>query len=220
MVRLRTSRLDTGRPPEAKDTGLSRVGKWIGAFSGPRDGVGRDEGERPAPRAVIFLSPGRSPGQGKSNLVQVKVFTAETRRRGENARWERKPRSGRRCPAALAGLTPNSATWRLGVMKVRFSTLVRLSPTWSKQKYFPGPAGAGGEPPLRLGAYSGSAGLLSNIDEWRRPPSAGGSCHASAPAPVRGGSHIYIVRHRGPQELPIDREFLSRNLRQTYRDSE
>ena len=41
MVCRNTSQLETGRPPEAEDIGLSRVGKLIWAFNGPCEGVAR-----------------------------------------------------------------------------------------------------------------------------------------------------------------------------------
>ena len=78
-------------------------------------GEGQDEGELPAPQAVMFLSGGRSAGQGKSNLVQVKHFHrggAEAPRKfrvGEDtAERVEMPCGARRADSRLGGL----AAWR------------------------------------------------------------------------------------------------------------
>jgi hypothetical protein len=104
------------RPGTSDDQGLlAAAGRPIqcerpNAIPSP-GGEGQDEGELPAPKAVISLSHGGSPGQIESKLVQVKNFhrrDAETRRDcgvGEDAR-ERVEASGgtRRSGSNLRGL--------------------------------------------------------------------------------------------------------------------
>ena len=63
-------------------------------------------------------------------------------------------------------------------------------------KIFSGACRSWGRIATEAGGVFGIGGVTVQHRRMAPPLSAGGSCHASAPAPVRGGSHIYTVRHR------------------------
>ena len=109
----------------------------------------------------------RSPTQSRQM-----IFTAETRRRGENAGWKKAPGSGAWRPVPVAGAGPIFAAWRLCVIKLGSLAPTGASPTKSKQLLFF--EGAGNE-----ARTSTATGGISEI------ASAAASDHGDLPLPVR-----------------------------------